>query len=142
MMRFPISSSRSCYSDVAASHKSLRGALSAKGAGASAGPRVVLTCSHEKIASQLFTETGAGGAYAIQGVPADCDSVMLYAGRDSAAAALPGMDNQLDWSALFPMPEFARPRRAARVGIPLRPALWRDYDAVGRKLNPIRLIGP
>jgi hypothetical protein len=129
-------------SDAAGTNKSLRGTLSAKGAGPSSGQRVILTCSNERIAADLFTETGAGGAYAIQAVPADCDSVMLYAGRDSAAAALTGMDNQLDWSALFPVPDFARRRGAARVGIPLRPALWRDYDAAGRKLNPVRLIPP
>jgi hypothetical protein len=121
-------------SDVAASNKSLRGTLSVLGKGPAAGERVLLDCRTDQ-AADLFAQTGPDGGYAIEGVPASCDSVRLYAGVDSAMVAMPDKENQFDWSAVFPEILAVGPGRDRKAQAGSRPAPWRGYDLAGRKLR-------
>lgn len=119
-------------SDVAASNKSLRGTLSVLGKGPAAGERVLLECRNDQ-AADLFAQTGPDGGYAIEGVPASCDSVKLYAGEDSAMVAIPDKDNQFDWSAVFPEILAVSPGRDRKARSGWRTTPWRGYDLTGRK---------
>jgi len=120
-------------SDVAAASKALHGTLSVRGAGPAVGEKVVLSCRNDYAAADLFAQTGSEGEYAIEGVPAACDSVRLFAGEDSAAIAMPDKENQFDWSAVFPGTLAVRPGRSQNAQAGSRPAPWRGYDLMGRK---------
>ncbi|MBW8886596.1 MAG: carboxypeptidase regulatory-like domain-containing protein [Fibrobacteres bacterium] len=128
-------------SDVAATNKELKGALSMRGAGPAVGERVLLSCRNDQAAADLFAQTGSQGEYSIPGVPAACDSVRLYAGEDSTIVAMPDKENQFDWSAVFPGTLAVRPGGYRKAQAGSRPAPWRGYDLVGRKLAAF-IFGP
>ncbi len=128
-------------SDVAASNKALHGTLSVKGKGPAAGEKVVLSCRNDLAAADLFAQADSEGEFAVQGVPTACDSVKLYAGEDSAIVALPGQENQFDWSAVFPGTLAVKPGRDRKAQAGWRPAPWRGYDLAGRKRRTFT-VGP
>jgi hypothetical protein len=121
--------------DTARSDKAVHGSLTVQGQGPAAGENVVLSCRNAEVVADLFGTAGTDGRYAIEGVPAACDSALLYAGADSTAIALAGSDNAFDWAAKFPEPDGIRPPAARRIrtvppGLP-----WNGYDLAGRKLG-------
>lgn len=122
-------------SDEAQSGKAVRGVLGDKQGNAVGGATVVLGCRTPMIAADLFGETDAEGHFRIEGVPSVCDSVMLYAGPDTLAVALPGQDTKVEWSADIPPASIAPKARAARPGAAVRIGPWRGCDLIGRKLK-------
>jgi hypothetical protein len=124
--------------DSAHTGKTVQGALSAKDNGPFPGARAVLSCRSGMVVGDLFADAGTDGKFTIQGVPAECDSAMLYAGTDSLALALPDAETKLDWAIGVPRSSGLRPGRS-RLARQTRPG-WRAdrngaYDLVGRKFN-------
>jgi hypothetical protein len=87
---------------------------------------------------------GTDGIFAIEGVPAECDSALLYAGTDSLAIALPEKETRLDWAIGVQRTTGLRPARARQAG--QARSAWRArpvgradrkgaYDLAGRKFN-------
>jgi hypothetical protein len=120
------------------SAKTVRGTLSAKDGKDFPGARAWLSCRSAQIVADLFADAGTDGAYAIEGVPAECDSAMLFAGTDSIAVALTETETEVDWAVDVKRPTGLRPARG-RTGSRTRTALRPDgkgvYDLIGRKFN-------
>lgn len=121
--------------DSAHSGKTVRGTLSAKDKGPFPGARALLSCRNGGIAADLFAEAGTDGKFAIDGVPADCDSALLLSGSDTLAIGLPGPETLVDWELDVPR---TTPLRSAGARPRYRADRTRSYDLNGRKLGARR----
>jgi hypothetical protein len=126
--------------DSAHTGKTVHGTLSAKDSLPFPGARIWLSCRSGEVVADLFAQAGADGLFAIEGVPAECDSAVMHAGLDSLAVGLAGEETGLDWAIGVQRTTALRPGRA-RQAFPARP-VWRAdgtgiYDLIGRKTKPI-----
>ncbi len=124
--------------DSAHTGKSLRGILSAKDGLPFPGTRVLLSCRYGGVAGDVFANAGTDGNYALAGIPAGCDSAVIYAGTDSLAIALPGDSTRADWEIDVPRTTAVR-HVGARAAAAIHPDRKREYDLIGRKLGARRV---
>jgi hypothetical protein len=125
--------------DLPRTSKSVHGSLTYNGGSPYHG-LIVLRCRSARVQADLFAMSGADGAFAIRGVPAECDTGTLQNGYlygDSLVLSLRDADTPVGWDMHLPILGLrSGPTRAASPWE--GPGQESLFDLLGRRIEAVR----